>query len=394
MMQGMPFDKTEDNILLADFKQKIDELALYESSKAALIKRINKALKRNVYPAYKDLAKYLTSLKQLANQENGFQQFDNGLSFYDGRLQEITTTTLTAEQIHNIGIEQVERIQQDIHSLLPQLKINSIDELFARTRNDTPLYFDSLQQAANESRRYIKQINKQLNRGFTNIPNIPMELTELDASLSDEPLSLFYQAGQTSRLYLQETLLTNTPTYQLEALTYRESIPGKHLQHIYAMQNKSQASFRRYAYFTAYNEGWGLYAETIAKELDGFQDPWNEYGRLLLDLWRSSQLVIDTGFHAKGWSIDQAQAFQTNNTPFHDEHSKETLQQYLVMPGQSTASKIGELQFLSLRDNTKKQLGKKFDLGTFHAYMLTLGPLPFTVLETQINRWIKQQQNS
>lgn len=399
LTQGMPFDKAEDSILLADFKEKIDNLALYESSKAVLIKRLNRALKRNLFPAYKELERNLISLKEIASKETGVHQFDNGTAFYEMRLKEITTTNLSAKEMHNLGLKSVTRIRQEITLLLPQLGQESLESLFKNTRTDRSLYLQNTESVMAKSRSFITQMNEKLNVAFANIPNIPMELLATDYEQADQLGSAFYESGSNdgsipARLYINSKKLDELPSFQLETLIYHEAIPGKHLQNIYAQQHKHLTSLRRHAYFSAYTDGWALYSETIAKELNGFQNPWNEYGRLLLDLWRSNQLVIDTGLHAMGWSLDEAVQYQMDNTPFNDNANTEIIKQYLVTPGQATAEKIGELQFLALREKAQVNLGNQFSLPNFHEYILTLGPLPFVVLEKQVDSWIEQQKSS
>ena len=184
--------------------------------------------------------------------------------------------------------------------------------------------------------------------------------------------------------------LDEMPAFEFEALAYHETIPGHHLQIIYALQNKNLPEFRRHGHFTAYSEGWGLYAERLAKELGGYQDPWNEYGRLLMELWRANRLVIDTGLHHFGWDLEKALAFRLANTPFSQEDSINAIQRYLVMPAQATAYKIGQLKFIELRETAEKTLGAKFDLREYHQFILELGPLPLKILERQVESWVKE----
>ena len=240
-------------------------------------------------------------------------------------------------------------------------------------------------------------MNSQLNRAFKDIPNIPMEVLEVESYREESAPVAFYQSPsddgkRPGRYYMNGSKLNEMPAFQFEALAYHETIPGHHLQTIYAQQSKQIPEFRRHIHFTAYSEGWGLYAETLAKELGAYQDPWNEYGRLLMELWRANRLVIDTGLHYYGWDIDKALTFRLANTPFSEEDSLNAIKRYLVMPGQATAYKVGQLKFLELKTLAEHELGRKFNLPAYHAYILNLGPLPLTLLEKEVKAWIQRQK--
>ena len=271
-----------------------------------------------------------------------------------------------------------------------------LQAFFKKTRNDRSLYYSNGKQALNDSKHYIDELNKVLGKAFTGIPNMPMQVKPVEAYREANAPVAFYQSpsddgSRPATYYMNFKKLDEMPKFQFEALAYHETIPGHHLQTIYALQSKELPEFRRHAHFTAYSEGWALYSEALPKELGAYQDPWNEYGRLLMELWRANRLVIDTGLHYKGWTINEALEFRLANTPFSKTDSINAIQRYLVMPGQATAYMMGQIKFKEIREKAERELGEKFNLGNYHQFLLELGPLPLTLLEQEIETYIQNQ---
>jgi len=397
-ISGFPIDKSKiHNVIWSDFLAKIAPLNLYRSSAKILEDKLEYYLKRDYKSAYKKLINHLKAQKELAAKDTGLHQYENGQTAYNLRLKNITTTNLSAKQIHQLGLSEITRIHGEITKLLPQLNQPTLAALFEFTRSDESVYFENIEQALEKSKRYITQINSQLGKAFIDIPAIPMEVKPVENYREQSAPVAFYQSPsedgkRPGRYYMNAAKLNEMPKFQFEALAYHETIPGHHLQTIYAQQSQVIPEFRRHNHFTAYSEGWGLYAETLAKELGGYTDPWNEYGRLLMELWRANRLVIDTGLHYYGWDMEQALAFRLDNTPFSKEDSLNAIKRYLVMPGQATAYKIGQLKFLELKQYAEEELGRQFNLPAYHAYILNLGPLPLDVLEQEVKAWVLDQK--
>lgn len=395
---GYPIDKSKiHNVVWSSYLKKIAPLGLYRTSSKILEDRLEYYLKRDFKQAYKKLISHLKQQQALASQDTGLHQFEGGKEFYNLQLKTVTTTNLTAEEIHTLGLNEIARIKQEITQLLPKLGQPSIAALFDFTRNEKDLYFKSKQEAIDTSKAFIQDMNKQLHKAFIDIPNIPMKVSAVESYREKSAPVAFYlspsdDGKRPGSYYMNGAKLNEMPRFQFEALAYHETIPGHHLQTIYAQQSDVIPEFRRHNHFTAYSEGWGLYAETLAKELGGYQNPWNEYGRLLMELWRANRLVIDTGLHYYGWDIDQALAFRLENTPFSKEDSLNAIKRYIVMPGQATAYKIGQLKFLELKKLAEETLGGDFNLPAYHAYILNLGPLPLDVLEQEVKAWIQRQE--
>lgn len=397
-ISGYPIQNSKiHNVIWSDFLKKIAPLELYTSSSKVLEDRLEYYLKRDYKRAYQKLIRHLQGQKPFASAQTGLHQFKNGKEFYNLKLQSITTTNLTAEEIHQLGLDEIAQIKAEITQLLPKLGQPSIEALFKYTRDEKDLYFLTQDDAINESKAFINQLNKQLHKAFMDIPNIPMEVVPVEAYRLDSAPVAFYQSPsddgkRPGRYYMNGSKLNEMPKFQFEALAYHETIPGHHLQTIYAQQSKVIPEFRRHNHFTAYSEGWGLYAETLAKELGAYQKPWNEYGRLLMELWRANRLVIDTGLHYFGWDMDKALEFRLENTPFSKEDSLNAIKRYIVMPGQATAYKVGQLKFIELKKLAQDRLGRRFNLPAYHAYILNLGPLPLDVLEQEVKAWIQRQE--
>lgn len=397
-ISGHPIDKSKiHNVIWSDYLKKIAPLGLYNSSSKILEDRLEYYLKRDFKQAYKKLINHLKAQKALASADTGLHQFEGGKDYYNLRLQAITTTNLSAEEIHQLGLSEIQRIKAEITQLLPKLGQPTIEALFEYTRNEKSLYYEDNKHALKDSKAYIQSMNVQLAKAFIDIPAIPMEVVAVEAYREQSAPVAFYQSPsddgkRPGRYYMNPAKLNEMPKFQFEALAYHETIPGHHLQTIYAQQSTVIPEFRRHNHFTAYSEGWGLYAETLAKELGAYQDPWNEYGRLLMELWRANRLVIDTGLHYYGWDIEQALAFRLTNTPFSQEDSLNAIKRYLVMPGQATAYKVGQLKFLELKQLAQKTLGRHFNLPAYHAYILNLGPLPLDLLEQEVKAWIQRQE--
>jgi uncharacterized protein (DUF885 family) len=395
LLSGYPLNKTDkqQHILWADFLSKIAPLELYSTSEKVLRDKLKRSLKRSFKPAYQKLIAHLKKSQLKASSETGFHQFESGNEFYELRLREVTTTDINAQQIHQLGLSEIAAIKLQITKLLPQLGESSIEDLFTKTRQDKSLYFANGQQAIDQTKGYIKRINSNLHKAFKGIPDTAMEVSAVESFRENSSPVAFYQSpsddgSRPGKYYMNLSKLDEMPAFEFEALAYHETIPGHHLQIIYALTNEKLPEFRRHGHFTAYSEGWGLYAERLAKELGGYQEPWNEYGRLLMELWRANRLVIDTGLHHFGWDLEKALAFRLANTPFSKEDSKNAIQRYLVMPAQATSYKIGQLKFIALRASAEKTLGAKFNLSEFHQFILELGPLPLEILEQQVNNWV------
>lgn len=397
ILQGYPIQRSDDeHMIWIAFKEKIAKLGLYPSTEKVLEYDLKRALQRGFKKGYQSLIKHYKTVLNDASPNTGFSQFDGGKKYYEFALRSATTTNMSAEAIHQLGKQQIENIHLQIVELLPQLGFTTLDELFEYTRSDESIFYENGEQAIADTKQFIKTINGQLGSVFANIPNIGLEVKAVEAYREDSAPVAFYQSpsqdgSRPGRYYMNLSKLDEIPKFQFEALTYHETLPGHHLQIIYAQQNKNIPAFRRHIHFTAYSEGWGLYAEQLAKELGGYKDPWNEYGRLLMSLWRAMRLVLDTGLHHYGWTLEEALAYRLDNTPFSEKDSTNAIKRYLVMPGQATAYMVGKLKIDEYRAAAEQSIGYGFNSKAFHTHLLELGPMPLSLLETQMGQWAKTQ---
>lgn len=399
LLVGQPFtDSTEKSTLLTDFTQKIDNTDLSETQKNKLLKRANNALTKSVKPAYQHLIAYLETLEQQAPIESGAWKMPDGEAFYNLLLQRTTTTELTAEKIHTIGLTEVERIHQEMTEIKNTVNFKGdLQEFFTFMRTSPQFTYEESEAGKNqylqETQSHIAAMKDALPSAFNTLPKAELKVKAVEPFREKSAGKAFYQspAPDGSRpgiYYVNLYSLKNMPWYQMEALAYHEAVPGHHMQIAIAQELEDIPKFRKFGGYTAYSEGWGLYAEYLAKEMGGYQNPYSDFGRLSWELWRACRLVVDTGLHAKRWTRQQSIDYLQHNTPNPLNDIERAVERYLVMPSQATAYKIGMLKILELRENAKVQMGDKFDIREFHDAVLKDGALPLDVLEQQIELWI------
>jgi uncharacterized protein (DUF885 family) len=402
LLTGSPFDSSnKDSTLYDDFKLKIAKANLSEARKIELIESEKKALLTSFAPAYKSLIDYLTTLKATAPIEGGAWQMPDGESWYNNRLKRITTTDLSADQIHIIGLSEVDRIHREMEIIKNYVNFKgNLKEFFNFMRVDPQFYYvDSevnKERYLLETQTIISAIAARLPSQFKTFPKADLTVKAVEEFREKSTGNAFYEppsptGDRPGIYYVNMYNLKNMPLYQMEALAYHEALPGHHLQLSIAQEIENLPLFRRYANYAAYSEGWGLYAELLAKEIGFYQDPYSDFGRLSMELWRASRLVVDTGLHAKKWSKQQAIDYLSSNTPNPVDDNIRAVERYLVMPGQATAYKIGMLKILELRQEYKQALGDKFDVREFHELILRNGALPLDLLTQQVK--LASQEN-
>jgi uncharacterized protein (DUF885 family) len=399
VIRGRPFDDgPEDSTLLGDFKEKLKALELEPAADIALIERAEQALLTRVKPAYENLIATVESLAERATGDDGAWKFPDGAAYYQLALEQITTTTLTANEIHQLGLTEVERIQDEMRTIMAEVDFNgSLQEFFAFMREDPQFYYDDTQEgraaylAAAE--QLIRSMEADLDQAFLSKPKAPLVIKAVEPFREKSAGKAFYQnpAPDGSRpgvYYANLYRMADMPSYQMEALAYHEGIPGHHLQQALAQDLAGLPRFRRYGGYTAYVEGWGLYSELLPKEMGRYQNPYSNFGRLAMELWRACRLVVDTGIHHKRWTRQQAIDYLAANTPNPQGDIVKAIERYIVMPGQATAYKVGMLKILQLRQRARDALGERFDIRAFHEVVLGSGAVPLTILESQVDAYI------
>lgn len=395
LLKGAPFEAGADSSLLADFKSKVGKLAIADSEKARLVLAADAALKESVGPAYRRLIPAMQAQQKLARPGDGVGRLPDGASYYAERLQFHTTTAITPDEVHALGLAEVARIQAEMLALAPKMGIKAKDltGLFAAVR-DNPMSFypDSDEGRAAylaHAQASLDAMSAKLPSAFTTLPKAPLVVKRVEAFREKSAGKAFYQrpapdGSRPGTYYANLYNMREMPRYEVDALAFHEGLPGHHLQLAIATELKGIPDFRKFGGFTAYSEGWGLYTELLAKEMGFYTDPWQDFGRLKMDLWRAIRLVVDSGMHHKGWSREQAIQYHLDNTPSDREEIVRAVERYAVYPGQATAYTIGKLEILKLRAEARKAMGDRFDIRGFHDVILKSGAVPLDVLAENV----------
>ena len=402
IIKGAPFEAGDDSTLLSDFKRKIAKLDISKSEKNTLTNKAIDALKSAVKPSYTKLINYLALLEKRADNRDGAWKFPDGEAFYNNALKRTTTTDLTAKEIHAIGLSEVNRIHDEMREIKEKVGFKGDLNAFMQfMKTDKQFYLPNTEagkaQYLSEATGLINTMKSRLDELFIVKPKADMIVKRVEAFREKAAGKAFYQqpAPDGSRpgiyyanLYDMEAM----PTYQMEALAYHEGIPGHHMQIAISQELEGVPKFRKFGGYTAYIEGWGLYSEFIPKEMGMYSDPYSDFGRLSMELWRACRLVVDTGIHAMKWTRQEGIDYYVNNTPNATSDAVKMVERHIVMPSQATAYKVGMLKILELREAAKKQLGDKFDIRQFHDVVLKNGPVPLNVLENFVNEWVASKE--
>ena len=405
VISGAPFGNSEAaSPLLDDFQKKVNKVeSLTGSQKKALVQEAILALKNSVEPGYEKLIAFLTAQEKRAPVEEGVWRFDKGEEFYSSALKATTTTDLTAEQIHEIGLSEVARIEGEMKGVMQQVGFEgSLQEFFKFTKEDPRFYFPDTEagrkQYLDSATAVINNMRGKLDELFITKPKAEMIVKAVEPFREKSAGKAFYTrpAPDGSRPGIYYANLYNIkamPKWELEALAYHEGIPGHHMQLALAQELEGIPKFRRFGGFTAYTEGWGLYTEQLPKEYGAYQDPYSDFGRLNMEMWRAVRLVVDTGIHSKKWSRQRAMDYYRAHAAAPESEIASMVNRHIVMPSQATAYKIGMMKILELREKAKQELGTRFDIREFHDVVLTNGAVPLNTLEEMVDEWIAGKKN-
>ena len=405
ILTGKPFDTSNtESTLLADFTEKITELDLPEAEIEQLINQASKKLVDSVAPAYKHLMALLEDQRQRATTEDGVWKFPKGDDFYQYRLKKITTTSMSAEEIHRLGLREVDRIHEEMRKIMKKVDYKgTLKDFFIFMKEDEQFYYEDTAEGRKEylklSVELIEKMKSKLDCLFITKPKADITVKAVESFREKSAGKAFYQRGtpdgkRPGKYYANLYDMKAMPKYQMEALAYHEGIPGHHMQRSIAQELENVPDFRKYTSYTAYTEGWGLYNEFLPKEIGMYKDPYSDFGRLAMELWRACRLVVDTGIHNKKWTREEGINYYVENTPNAESDAVKMVERHIVMPGQATAYKIGMNKILELRKKAKKELGAAFDIRKFHEVILTNGAVPLDILEELVNTYINQEKAS
>ncbi len=403
IIKGQPFDDSKHiSPLLEDFTKKVEALKLDDKQETRLLSTATHELQHTLKPAYQRLIKAVEGLQARADSRDGAWKLPQGKAFYNHALERMTTTTLSADAIHKIGLAEVARIRKEMEQVMKTVKFDGdLQAFFTFVRDDPQFYYPDSDagraQYLQDTRAIIDAMKKRLPELFGHLPQADLIVKAVEPFREKSAGKAFYNGpapdgSRPGTYYVNLYDMSGVPRYQMEALAYHEALPGHHMQIAIAQEMKDLPSFRRHGGYTAYIEGWGLYAELVPRAMGFYADPYSDFGRLAMELWRAVRLVVDTGIHSKKWTREQAIDYFVANSPMNRADATREIERYIVMPGQATTYKIGMNKFVELRDKAKRELGEQFDLRAFHDFVLGGGALPLTVLEHQVDEWIRKQK--
>ncbi|MFO1476923.1 MAG: DUF885 domain-containing protein [Verrucomicrobiota bacterium] len=356
-------------------------------------------LEDKVIPAFARLRDYLTNTYiPGARVSIGMSALPDGPAWYAFAAESSTTTSLTPQQIHEIGLAEVKRIRAEMEPLIRQAGFGTNFAAFARfMRTNTSFYYTNKQDLLRDYRDIAKRIDPELIRFFGKLPRLPYGVMAIPAYSEKSQTTAYYQpgsytAGRPGYFCANTYALDTRPRWEMEALTSHEAVPGHHLQISLALEMENVPEFRKHGSYTAFVEGWGLYAESLSGEMGLYREPEMKYGQLTYELWRAIRLVVDTGIHSMGWTRQQAIDYFLANSAKSEHDVTVEVDRYIVWPGQALAYKIGEMKFKELRSYAERELGPKFDIRTFHDECLDSGALPLAVLDARVREWVKNQK--
>lgn len=419
MRRGMASGRIPPGILLGQVVQQCTRLAeakteespfaqpvkkfppsISEADQKRLRESVIDAVQNAVQPAYAKFAKFVRDeYEPKGRTEVGMWSLPDGEEWYAFRVRQSTTTDLSPEQIHQIGLQQVAADQAEMLKIANKLGYKDLKSFNASIKANPDLHPKSGEQILDLYRKYIDAMWVKLPQLFGHLPKAKLEVVPVEKFREKEFAGAEYrQAAQDGsrpgRVLVNTGDLAERTTVDIETTAYHEGVPGHHLQLSIAQELPTLPPFRQNGYYTAYVEGWGLYSERLGKEVGFFQDPYSDYGRIQADLLRAIRLVVDTGLHYKHWTRQQVVDYFHNNSGIDEPSVQAETDRYIAWPAQALGYKVGQLKFLELRSRAEKELGSKFDIRGFHDTLLDAGALPLQVVETRVNEWIAQKKGT
>jgi uncharacterized protein (DUF885 family) len=390
-------DRAADSPFFAPFEDLPESVAGGE--KAELLSAAERVVMQDVVPAYRRLFAFFNDeYRPGARESLGATDLPNGAAFYRAQIRQYATVDLTPQQIHGIGLEQVEHIRAEMDAIIEEVGFEGGFAAFiAFLRSDPQFYAKTPKELLAHASYYAKKIDGRLPMLFGHLPRQPYGVAPVP-----EAIAPFYTAGRYvgapqdalrgGYYWVNTYALESRPLYAIPALTLHEGAPGHHTQSALAAEQADQPPFRRYDYISAYGEGWGLYSEKLGLEMDIYETPYEHFGRLTYEMWRACRLVIDTGVHAFGWTREQAIDYLASRTALSLHEVTTEVDRYISWPAQALSYKLGEYTLLQLRAQAEEKLGAAFDLRAFHDFVLSLGSVPLDVLTEEVSRWTAAQR--
>jgi len=369
-----------------------------ESEQKRLRDAVLKTISDQIIPAYERFSEFVREeYAPKGRVEPGVWALPDGAARYQYEIQRMTTTDLTPEQIHAIGLKELHETEGEMLAVAKQFGFNDLGSFNEHIKNDRKLYATSGPQLLDLYAKYVREMEPELPRLFGRLPKAKLVAIPMDTARAKNAVPADYTTGtadgaRPGHINVNEWDPEHRLLLNVEAIAYHEGIPGHHLQLSIAQELPELPNFRKHGGYTAFVEGWALYSERLGKEVGKYQDPYSEYGRLENEMWRDIRLVIDTGVHSKHWSRDQMVEYFHKYTAMDEPNIQTEVDRYISWPGQALAYKLGQLEILKLRDEARQKLGNNFDLRAFHDEVLGNGALPLDVLDAEVRGWIQQSQ--
>ncbi len=378
------FKKIPDTISKAD-QERLQQIA----------KRI---IDDSLVPTYRNFYNYFNNVYLPNSRKSiGASNLPNGKAFYEYRAQLFTTTKMTPDEIHRLGLNEVKRIRDEMQLVIDELQFDgSFTEFLHFLRTDPKFYYETPAELFSGYLAISKSIDPHLVKLFGKLPRIPYGLRPIPDNIAPDTTTAYYSApaadGSRPGYYYVNLFRPEVrPKYEMEVLSIHEAVPGHHLQIALQMEMEEMPNFRKYSGFTAFTEGWGLYSESLGYEMGFYDNPYSRFGALTYDMWRAVRLVVDTGIHYKGWTRQQAIDFFKDNAAKSEQDIINEIDRYISWPGQALAYKIGQMKIIELRNKAEQRLDNKFDIKSFHDTLLSFGALPLDILETKMNIWMTRE---
>lgn len=392
-------DSTLENHPYLQVFLEADEMLLTAEEKETLVNEAKVLITEQINPAYTKLHEFLVNEYLPNSRESiGIKDVPNGKSWYEDLASYHTTTKLSPDEIHAIGLKEIKRIRQEMETIISDLEWDGDFQSFLNYLRTSPrFYYDNPEDLFNAYLIMAKTIDPLLPKIFKVFPRAPYGVIPIPAESAPYTTTAYYNSaskGKPGYFYANLYKPESRPKYEIPVLTVHEAVPGHHFQISIAQELKDVPTFRKYLSFTAFVEGWGLYSEELGEYMNLYDDPYDKFGQLTYDMWRAIRLVVDTGMHYKNWSRDDAINLFLENTAKSQLDIENEVDRYIAWPGQALAYKIGQLKILELRTKAEKELGDDFDIKDFHHEILKRGSLPLSILETYINEWIYQSKES
>ncbi|MDH3403524.1 MAG: DUF885 domain-containing protein [Acidobacteriota bacterium] len=398
VMETHMVDDAAESVFYEPFKE--FPVGVPEGERGRLREEGKRAILESVVPTYRLLRDFMVD-EYMPNARDtlGASELPNGRAYYDYRIRHFTTLPLTAEEVHQIGRDEVARIRAEMDAVIAEVGFEgTFAEFLDFLRTDPRFYPETAEELLKEAAWIAKTMDGKLPALFKTLPRLPYTVEPVPADIAPK-----YTAGravgapegstQPGRYWVNTYALDTRPLYNLEALSLHEAVPGHHLQMALSRELTGLPNFRRFSYLSAFGEGWGLYSEWLGLEAGFYQDPYSNFGRLTYEMWRACRLVVDTGVHAMGWTRQQVMEYLAANTALSLHEIETETDRYISWPAQAVSYKIGQLKILELRRRAERELGEHFDVRLFHDAVLSNGSIPLDVLERQIDLFIAEQKN-